>query len=112
MSIDYKINVINAEDYIYNQYLFNIDNIGEVELLCKNEIKTPLDFKIYKYKEPNEDIAMFVSSVVGDLYDYKIILKLNVNIYKKVHVASNKRLLKSYNISILNNREVIINEAK
>lgn len=112
MSIDYKLNTINTDDYTYNQYLFNVDNIGKIELLCKNEIKTPLDFKMYKYKEPNEDIAIFVSSVIGDIYDYKVVLKLNVNIYKKVHIASNKRLLKSYNISILNSGEVNINETK
>lgn len=126
MEIKYDNNVVNENHYLIHQYSFYLtDEIKEdknktktielasVNIFCNLIIDNPiLDVKTYIYKIPNEDTSIFVSSTIGDIYDYNIKLRLDVNVYKKAHIASNKRLYKSYNIVILKSGEVIVNETE
>lgn len=126
MEIEYNNNIVRENHYTINQYTFylhdeikddknNIKNIelATVNIFCNLIIDNPiLDVKTYIYKTPNEDTSIFVASTIGDIYDYNIKLRLDVNVYKKVHIASNKRLYKAYNIVILKSGEVVINETQ
>lgn len=126
MNIDYNNTYIRENHYTIHQYSFYLtDEIKEdknktktielaaVNIFCNLIIDNPiLDVKTYIYKTPNEDTSVFVSSTIGDIYDYNIKLRLDVNVYKKAHIASNKRLYKAYNIVILKSGEVIVNETE